>query len=53
LPIILATWEAEIRKIVVPGQPSQEKEKFAKGHLSGKKLGLMVYAYLAMAGRLK
>jgi hypothetical protein len=25
VPVILGTWEAEIRKIVAPGQPGQKK----------------------------
>jgi predicted ATPase len=30
VPIILAMWEAEIRRIVVPGHPGQKKKKVHK-----------------------
>jgi hypothetical protein len=41
-PEILATWEAEIRRIKVPGQP--QAKKFVGPHLNGKNLGAMVCA---------
>jgi hypothetical protein len=37
MPVILATWEAEIGKMVVPGQT---REKFVRTHLSWKKLDM-------------
>jgi hypothetical protein len=41
--VILATWEAKIRRTVVPGQPGHtHKKKFARSHLNRKKLGVMV-----------
>jgi hypothetical protein len=27
MPVILATWKAEIRRMVVPGQPRKKKKK--------------------------
>jgi hypothetical protein len=42
MPIILATWEAEIRRILVQSQPGQKM--FARPHLNGKKLGMMTCA---------
>jgi hypothetical protein len=39
-PVTLATWEAEIRRITVPGHPGQKK-KFTRLHLNGKKLGVI------------
>jgi hypothetical protein len=40
-PVILATWQAEIRRIVVPGQPRQT---FVRHNLSEKNLGVVVHA---------
>jgi hypothetical protein len=41
MPIILETWEAEIRRLMVPGQISK---KFARPHLKGEQLGFGVHA---------
>jgi hypothetical protein len=41
MPGILATWEAGIRRIVVPGQPGQKS--LQDPHLNGKKLGVVVH----------
>jgi hypothetical protein len=41
MPVILATWEAQIKKIMVPCQ--SEKKKFARPQLSRKKLDMVVY----------
>jgi hypothetical protein len=38
--IILATWEAEVRRIPVPRQPRQKSLQDL--HLNGKKLGIVV-----------
>jgi hypothetical protein len=35
-------WEAEIRRIAVPGQPRQKK--LARPHLKRKKLGVVMYS---------
>jgi hypothetical protein len=40
MPVIPATWKAEIRRIMVLGQPGQKK--FARPHLNGKNLGVVV-----------
>jgi hypothetical protein len=37
MPIILATWEAKIGRLEVPGQPRQNMRL----HLNGKKLGMV------------
>jgi hypothetical protein len=37
--IILATWEAEIGRITVPGQLRPKKKRFTKSHLKRKKVG--------------
>jgi hypothetical protein len=39
---MLATWEADIKKIAVPGQPHK---KFAKCHLNGKNVGQVACTY--------
>jgi hypothetical protein len=39
MPVILATWKAEIRRIMVPGQPRQKM--FERLHLNGKKEGVV------------
>jgi hypothetical protein len=36
--VVLAIWEAKIRRIMVPGQPRQYK--FMRLHLDGEKLGI-------------
>jgi hypothetical protein len=46
LPVILAILKAEIERILVPGQPGpkkKKKKKLVRPHLSGKKLGVVVY----------
>jgi hypothetical protein len=40
MPVILATLEAEFRRILVPCQPGQKK--FARLHINGKKLGVVM-----------
>jgi hypothetical protein len=41
-PVINNTWDAEIKKIVVPGHPRQKK--FPKPHLNGKNLSTVAHA---------
>jgi hypothetical protein len=44
--VILATWQTELlRKIMIPGQPGEKNEWFARAHVNGKKLGMVVHAY--------
>jgi hypothetical protein len=38
MPVILATWEAAIGKIAVPGKPRQKK--FTRPHLNRKKTAI-------------
>jgi hypothetical protein len=49
-PIILATWETDIRMIVFPGEPT---EKFTTSHLNRKKkkLSIVACAYHPSYGR--
>jgi hypothetical protein len=42
MPIILATWEAKIGRIVVPGQPRQKK-KWMRLPSHRKKLGVVAH----------
>jgi hypothetical protein len=48
MPVILATWEAEIRRITVRGQLGQ---KVRDPLLNGKKLGMVVHACHPRDGR--
>jgi hypothetical protein len=48
-PIILATWEAEISRIVVPGQPRQKSSWDTTS--AGKTAGWVVYTYHPNNGR--
>jgi hypothetical protein len=41
MPVILVTWETEIRRIKVPGNPRQRK--FMRPHLNGKKMRMVVH----------
>jgi hypothetical protein len=43
MSIIIATWEAKIWRIAVPGQLGQKKKKKSL-HPNGKKLGMMAHA---------
>jgi hypothetical protein len=49
MPIILATWEAKIRRIGVPGQA--QTKMFVRPHLHGKKLVMVVHACHSSDGR--
>jgi hypothetical protein len=54
MPIILATWEAEIRRTTVPRQPRPKKKKVMRLHGNGKKLGVVAHAcHPGDRGRLK
>jgi hypothetical protein len=41
MPVILASWEDEIRRVTVSGQPGQKK--FMRLHLKRKKLDVIEY----------
>jgi hypothetical protein len=52
MPIILATWDTEIRKISTADQPSQKR--FVKPHLNRKKLSMLAHAIIpATTGSVK
>jgi hypothetical protein len=48
MPIILATWEAEMERTEVPGKPGQKQ--FARLHLSRKQLGVVGCTYHPSGG---
>jgi hypothetical protein len=49
MSVILAVWEVDIGRIMALGQARQEK--FARPHLNGKKVGVVVYALLSQQRR--
>jgi hypothetical protein len=51
MSIILATWEAKIRKIMVPGQSRLKKKKFARLHPNGKILSVVALTCCPSSGR--
>jgi hypothetical protein len=49
MAVILATWEIEIRRIVVQGQPGKSSQR---PHLKGKKLGVVDTCHPSYSGNL-